>query len=105
MVEERVQTIRAALDAAFDYAEESEYQYMLPYELRTPALRALDALWGNMNQLRDFVARYRHYHDGLAECESAGQVETCNCSICDDVRGAATASPAGREGLAQGEES
>ncbi len=42
-------------------------------------------------RLESFVERYRRYHDGVAQCESAEKQSECLCSICYEVRAALSA--------------
>src|ERR1039457_1914328 len=47
-------------------------------------LAALEEMRRDAERDSEFVARYRRYHDGQAQCDSA--LTKCHCSICYDVR-------------------
>jgi len=39
-----------------------------------------------VDELLPVVRRYINYHDGVARCDSAEEVQTCECSVCSVAR-------------------
>ena len=55
--------------------------------LRNSARQLIKAAKKNA-RLKDLVNRYLNYHNGVAQSDSAYQVEECLCSVCCDARDA-----------------
>jgi hypothetical protein len=39
-----------------------------------------------LNELKEIIKRYLNYHNGVARCDSAEEIQECNCAVCSDAR-------------------